>query len=38
VFAEGALVAAAWLIGKHGVFGMRDVLTASPHASSGSHS
>lgn len=26
VFAEGALVAAAWLIGKHGVFTMRDVL------------
>jgi 4-hydroxy-tetrahydrodipicolinate reductase len=27
VFAEGALVAAAWLIGRHGVFTMRDVLT-----------
>jgi 4-hydroxy-tetrahydrodipicolinate reductase len=27
VFAEGALVAAAWLIGKRGVFSMRDVLT-----------
>ncbi|HEY4129645.1 MAG TPA: dihydrodipicolinate reductase C-terminal domain-containing protein [Gemmatimonadaceae bacterium] len=26
VFAEGALVAAAWLIGKRGVFGMNDVL------------
>lgn len=26
VFAEGALVAAAWLIGRHGVFTMRDVL------------
>ena len=26
VFAEGALVAAAWLIGKRGVFTMRDVL------------
>jgi 4-hydroxy-tetrahydrodipicolinate reductase len=26
VFAEGALVAAGWLIGKHGVFTMRDVL------------
>ncbi|MDB4876178.1 MAG: Dihydrodipicolinate reductase [Gemmatimonadetes bacterium] len=26
VFAEGALVAAAWLIGKNGVFTMRDVL------------
>ena len=28
VFAEGALVAAGWLIGKHGVFTMQDVLTA----------
>ena len=28
VFAEGALVAAAWLIGKRGVFTMQDVLTA----------
>jgi 4-hydroxy-tetrahydrodipicolinate reductase len=27
VFAEGALRAAEWLIGKHGVFTMRDVLT-----------
>lgn len=26
VFAEGALVAARWLIGKRGVFGMRDML------------
>jgi 4-hydroxy-tetrahydrodipicolinate reductase len=26
VFAEGALVAAEWLIGRHGVFTMRDVL------------
>jgi 4-hydroxy-tetrahydrodipicolinate reductase len=26
VFAEGALQAAGWLIGKHGVFTMRDVL------------
>ena len=36
VFAEGALVAAAWLIGKRGVFTMHDVLnapaTASPSA------
>ena len=31
VFAEGALVAAAWLIGRHGVFTMQDVL-ASPAA------
>ncbi len=29
VFAEGALVAAAWLIGRHGVFTMRDVLSTS---------
>ena len=28
VFAEGALVAAAWLVGKRGVFGMQDVLTS----------
>jgi len=27
VFAEGALVAAGWLIGKRGVFTMRDVLS-----------
>jgi 4-hydroxy-tetrahydrodipicolinate reductase len=27
VFAEGALAAAAWLIGRRGVFTMRDVLT-----------
>lgn len=26
VFAEGALVAAAWLIGKHGIFTIKDVL------------
>ncbi|HEV7594672.1 MAG TPA: dihydrodipicolinate reductase C-terminal domain-containing protein [Gemmatimonadaceae bacterium] len=26
VFAEGALAAADWLVGKHGVFTMRDVL------------
>jgi 4-hydroxy-tetrahydrodipicolinate reductase len=29
VFAEGALVAAGWLIGKRGVFTMRDVLGAA---------
>jgi 4-hydroxy-tetrahydrodipicolinate reductase len=29
VFAEGALVAAGWLIGKRGVFTMRDVLSQS---------
>jgi 4-hydroxy-tetrahydrodipicolinate reductase len=34
VFAEGALVAAGWLIGKHGVFSMRDVLETSTHGSS----
>jgi 4-hydroxy-tetrahydrodipicolinate reductase len=28
VFAEGALVAAAWLIGKTGVFTMKDVISA----------
>lgn len=35
VFAEGALVAAAWLIGRHGVFTMQDVLAsrATPGAS-----
>ncbi|MEO8334020.1 MAG: dihydrodipicolinate reductase C-terminal domain-containing protein [bacterium] len=27
VFAEGALVAARWLIGRRGVFGMQDVLS-----------
>jgi 4-hydroxy-tetrahydrodipicolinate reductase len=33
VFAEGALVAAGWLIGRRGVFTMRDVLgTSSPFA------
>jgi 4-hydroxy-tetrahydrodipicolinate reductase len=26
VFAEGALAAAAWLIGRHGIFTMRDLL------------
>lgn len=29
VFAEGALTAAAWLIGRRGVFTMRDVLSTS---------
>jgi 4-hydroxy-tetrahydrodipicolinate reductase len=29
VFAEGALTAAAWLLGRTGVFSMRDVLTSS---------
>jgi 4-hydroxy-tetrahydrodipicolinate reductase len=33
VFAEGALRAAAWLIGRHGVFTMKDVLgTDTPAA------
>ena len=30
VFAEGALVAARWLVGRTGVFGMQDVLS-TPH-------
>jgi 4-hydroxy-tetrahydrodipicolinate reductase len=30
VFAEGALKAADWLIGKKGVFTMRDVLELAP--------
>jgi len=30
VFAEGALTAAGWLIGKTGVFTMRDVLSLTP--------
>jgi 4-hydroxy-tetrahydrodipicolinate reductase len=34
VFAEGALIAAAWLIGREGVFTMRDVL--STHGGMGS--
>ena len=33
VFAEGALLAAAWLIGKRGVFTMRDVLASASPAS-----
>ncbi|HET9426483.1 MAG TPA: dihydrodipicolinate reductase C-terminal domain-containing protein [Gemmatimonadaceae bacterium] len=28
VFAEGAIVAAKWLVGKHGVFTMKDVITS----------
>jgi 4-hydroxy-tetrahydrodipicolinate reductase len=32
VFAQGALVAAAWLIGRRGVFTMKDVLESSTHA------
>jgi 4-hydroxy-tetrahydrodipicolinate reductase len=31
VFADGALVAAAWLIGRRGVFTMKDVLDSSTH-------
>lgn len=30
VFAEGALVAARWLVGRTGVYGMQDVLTTEP--------
>lgn len=29
VFAEGAIVAAKWLVGKHGVFTMKDVIALS---------
>jgi len=32
VFADGALVAAAWLIGRRGVFTMKDVLDSSSNA------
>lgn len=32
VFAEGALVAAGWLIGKRGIFTMKDVLNVSSRA------
>jgi 4-hydroxy-tetrahydrodipicolinate reductase len=35
VFAEGALVAAAWLIGRTGVFTMRDVIGAGAQARAG---
>ncbi|HKW48494.1 MAG TPA: dihydrodipicolinate reductase C-terminal domain-containing protein [Gemmatimonadaceae bacterium] len=35
VFAEGALVAAAWLIGRTGMFTMRDVIGAGAHAGAG---
>jgi 4-hydroxy-tetrahydrodipicolinate reductase len=31
VFAEGALTAADWLVGKKGVFTMRDVVRLEPH-------
>ena len=31
VFAEGALVAAAWLVGRRGVFTMKDVLDSPTH-------
>jgi 4-hydroxy-tetrahydrodipicolinate reductase len=33
VFAEGALVAARWLVGRHGIFGLQDVLS-TPSSSS----
>lgn len=32
VFAEGALLAARWLVGRRGVFQMRDVLDGPPQA------
>ncbi len=31
VFAEGALVAAHWLVSRRGVYGMQDLLTMEPH-------
>lgn len=34
VFAEGALVAARWLVGKRGVFTMRDVLSSASEVAS----
>src|SRR6185369_4347745 len=34
VFAEGALVAARWLVGKHGVFTMQDVLSSNREVAS----
>jgi 4-hydroxy-tetrahydrodipicolinate reductase len=30
VFAEGALVAAHWIVGRRGIFTMQDVLNADP--------
>ena len=30
VFAEGALVAARWLVGRRGAFTMADVLSGAP--------
>lgn len=36
VFAEGALLAARWLHGRTGVFGMHDVLDPAPSSSSSS--
>jgi len=35
VFAEGALLAAGWLIGKRGVFTMRDVMASAKAAAEG---
>jgi 4-hydroxy-tetrahydrodipicolinate reductase len=32
VFAEGALLAARWLVGRRGVFQMRDVLAPTPNS------
>jgi 4-hydroxy-tetrahydrodipicolinate reductase len=34
VFAEGALVAARWLVGRCGIFTMRDVLSSDPEVAS----
>ncbi len=33
VFAEGALAAARWLVGRQGIFSMQDVIASSPPAS-----
>ena len=37
VFAEGALAAARWLVGRRGVFTMQDVLATSPSTSHSEH-
>ena len=38
VFAEGALVAARWLVGRRGVFTMQDVLASPPTPSNSTRS
>ena len=37
VFAEGALAAARWLVGRRGVFTMQDLIAASPSSPSPGH-